>query len=87
MRRVVILGSTGSIGTQALDVISRNPELFTVVGVAAGGLVAETAAQVGVCLPASGAVLRHPAKPRAAIARTEEISNEGREATRIRFTP
>ena len=36
-RDVVILGSTGSIGTQALDVIRRNPELFRVVGLAAGG--------------------------------------------------
>jgi 1-deoxy-D-xylulose-5-phosphate reductoisomerase len=36
-RDIVILGSTGSIGTQALDVIRRNPELFRVVGLAAGG--------------------------------------------------
>ena len=28
MRRIVILGSTGSIGTQALDVISSHPDLF-----------------------------------------------------------
>ena len=34
---VLILGSTGSIGTQALDVIRRNPELFRVVGLAGGG--------------------------------------------------
>jgi len=31
------LGSTGSIGTQALDVIRRNPDQFTVVALAAGG--------------------------------------------------
>ena len=37
MRDIVILGSTGSIGTQALDVVARNPELFRVVGLAAGG--------------------------------------------------
>ncbi len=37
MRRVIILGSTGSIGTQALDVIRRNPERFSVVGLAASG--------------------------------------------------
>lgn len=37
MRRVVILGSTGSIGTQALDVIRRNPDRFEVVGLAASG--------------------------------------------------
>jgi 1-deoxy-D-xylulose-5-phosphate reductoisomerase len=35
-KRVAILGSTGSIGTQALDVISRYPERFAVVGLAAG---------------------------------------------------
>lgn len=29
-RRIAILGSTGSIGTQALDVIGRNPDLFEV---------------------------------------------------------
>ncbi|WP_104192256.1 1-deoxy-D-xylulose-5-phosphate reductoisomerase [Cryobacterium sp. Y82] len=36
MQRVIILGSTGSIGTQALDVIRANPERFEVVGLAAG---------------------------------------------------
>lgn len=36
MRRVIIAGSTGSIGTQALDVIHRNPDRFRVVGLAAG---------------------------------------------------
>lgn len=36
-RDVVILGSTGSIGTQALDVIRRNPDRFRVRGLAAGG--------------------------------------------------
>jgi 1-deoxy-D-xylulose-5-phosphate reductoisomerase len=36
MRRVIVLGSTGSIGTQALDVIRANRERFEVVGLAAG---------------------------------------------------
>jgi 1-deoxy-D-xylulose-5-phosphate reductoisomerase len=36
-RDVVILGSTGSIGTQALDVVRANPERFRVVGLTAGG--------------------------------------------------
>ena len=36
MRRVIILGSTGSIGTQALEVIRANPGRFDVVGLAAG---------------------------------------------------
>jgi 1-deoxy-D-xylulose-5-phosphate reductoisomerase len=35
--KVAILGSTGSIGTQALDIISRNPDRFELVGLAAGG--------------------------------------------------
>ncbi len=36
-RDVVILGSTGSIGTQALDVVRANPDLFRVVALTAGG--------------------------------------------------
>src|SRR5687767_15650470 len=36
VRRIVILGSTGSVGTQALDVIRANPDRFEVVGLAAG---------------------------------------------------
>nr|WP_090281041.1 1-deoxy-D-xylulose-5-phosphate reductoisomerase [Mycolicibacterium komanii]CRL77217.1 1-deoxy-D-xylulose 5-phosphate reductoisomerase [Mycolicibacterium komanii] len=51
-RRVLILGSTGSIGTQALDVIAANPDRFEVVGLAAGGgnpdLLAQQAAATGV---------------------------------------
>ncbi|EME52288.1 1-deoxy-D-xylulose 5-phosphate reductoisomerase [Rhodococcus ruber BKS 20-38] len=35
--RVLLLGSTGSIGTQALEVIAANPDRFEVVGLAAGG--------------------------------------------------
>jgi 1-deoxy-D-xylulose-5-phosphate reductoisomerase len=35
-KKVAILGSTGSIGTQALDVIERHPDRFEVVGLAAG---------------------------------------------------
>ncbi|MGV0605389.1 1-deoxy-D-xylulose-5-phosphate reductoisomerase [Mycolicibacterium sp. XJ1904] len=51
-RRVLILGSTGSIGTQALDVIAANPDRFEVVGLAAGGgnpdLLARQRAATGV---------------------------------------
>lgn len=36
MRRIIVLGSTGSIGTQALDVIRSNPRRFELVGLAAG---------------------------------------------------
>lgn len=37
MREIVILGSTGSIGVQALEVIAANPDSFKVVALAAGG--------------------------------------------------
>lgn len=37
MKDVVILGSTGSIGTQALDLVRANPDRFRVVGLTAGG--------------------------------------------------
>jgi 1-deoxy-D-xylulose-5-phosphate reductoisomerase len=36
MKRIVILGSTGSIGTQTLDVVRSLPEEFKVVGLGAG---------------------------------------------------
>jgi 1-deoxy-D-xylulose-5-phosphate reductoisomerase len=36
VRTLVILGSTGSVGTQALDVVRRNPDRFKVVGLSAG---------------------------------------------------
>jgi 1-deoxy-D-xylulose-5-phosphate reductoisomerase len=59
MRRVLILGSTGSIGTQALDVVRANPRRFEVVGLAAGsdraGLTAQ-AAEFGVEHTALGSV-------------------------------
>jgi 1-deoxy-D-xylulose-5-phosphate reductoisomerase len=48
----VILGSTGSIGTQALDIVRRNPGRFRAVALAAGGgnagLLARQAAEFGV---------------------------------------
>jgi 1-deoxy-D-xylulose-5-phosphate reductoisomerase len=51
-RTVLILGSTGSVGTQALDVIRRNRDRFQVVGLGAGGrqldLLEQQAAEFGV---------------------------------------
>lgn len=59
-RDVIILGSTGSIGRQALDVIERNPERFRVIGLSAGGgqpdLLAEQARRHGVTEVAVGEV-------------------------------
>ena len=59
MRRVLILGSTGSIGTQALDVIAANRDRFEVAGLAAGTDATALAAQAdrfGVKHTALGAV-------------------------------
>ncbi|HVS47087.1 MAG TPA: 1-deoxy-D-xylulose-5-phosphate reductoisomerase, partial [Verrucomicrobiae bacterium] len=50
-RKVAILGSTGSIGRQALDVIAGHPERFTVVGLAAGRNVELLRAQVATFAP------------------------------------
>ncbi len=66
-RTVVVLGSTGSIGTQALDIVAANPDRFRVTGLSAGGadpaaLVAQVRAHdvpaVAVADPAAGAVVR-----------------------------
>ncbi|GAB2918951.1 1-deoxy-D-xylulose-5-phosphate reductoisomerase [Micromonospora polyrhachis] len=51
-RDIVLLGSTGSIGTQAIDIVRRNPDRFRVVGLGAGGgnidLLAAQALELGV---------------------------------------
>lgn len=45
-REVVLLGSTGSIGTQAVDIVRKHPDRFRLVGIGAGGAkVGELAAQ------------------------------------------
>lgn len=45
MREVIILGATGSIGTQALDVIRKHRDKYSVLGLAAGGNNLELVAQ------------------------------------------
>ncbi|MFC0682512.1 1-deoxy-D-xylulose-5-phosphate reductoisomerase [Lysobacter korlensis] len=58
MRRVLVLGSTGSIGVQALDVLDANRDRFQLVGIAAGRnreLAADQAARFGVEHVAFGA--------------------------------
>jgi 1-deoxy-D-xylulose-5-phosphate reductoisomerase len=51
-REVVLLGSTGSIGTQAIDIVRRNPDRLRVAGLGAGGgqveLLAAQALELGV---------------------------------------
>jgi 1-deoxy-D-xylulose-5-phosphate reductoisomerase len=79
-RDVVILGSTGSIGTQALDIIRRNPGRFRVVALAAGGgnldLLARQAVEFGaaavaVATPAAAAQLQAALRSLLDLGRTE----------------
>ena len=46
MKSIIILGSTGSIGTNTLDIVQRFPEDFRVVGLTAGGNVEKLEAQI-----------------------------------------
>ena len=63
-RSISLLGSTGSIGVQALDVISRNPGRFEVIALAAGGSdPAALAAQVAAVRPRLVAVANASAVP------------------------
>ena len=48
-RRIILLGSTGSIGTQAIDLVHRNRDRFEVVGLSAGSNL-ELVAQQAVAL-------------------------------------
>ena len=52
MKRIAILGSTGSIGCSALSVVAAHPERLEVVGLAAGRNVERFAEQVGRVRPA-----------------------------------
>ena len=79
-RDVVILGSTGSIGTQALDIIRRNPDRFRVAALAAGGgnldLLARQAVEFGaaavaVATPAAAAQLQAALRALEDLGRTE----------------
>ena len=57
-RRVAVLGSTGSIGRQALDVLALHPEAFRVTALAAGSdgeQLTEQATRFGVSVTALGA--------------------------------
>src|SRR5438445_1157799 len=52
MKRIVILGSTGSIGTNTLDIISKFPEKFQAVGLTAANNVDKLEEQVRTFSPA-----------------------------------
>ncbi|MEH2191306.1 MAG: 1-deoxy-D-xylulose-5-phosphate reductoisomerase [Nostoc sp.] len=46
MKAITLLGSTGSIGTQTLDIVTQYPDQFRIVGLAAGNNVEMLAAQI-----------------------------------------
>ena len=46
MKAITLLGSTGSIGTQTLDIVRQHPDRFRLVGLAAGSNVELLAQQV-----------------------------------------
>ena len=56
MKRVVVLGSTGSIGVNTLKVVEAHPEEFQVVGLAAGSQVEPLAQQTRAFRPRAGAI-------------------------------
>lgn len=51
MKKITILGSTGSIGTQALDIIGKNPERFSVVALTCGRRLTLLAEQIDIYKP------------------------------------
>ena len=78
MRDVVILGSTGSIGTQTLEVIDQRRELFRVVGLSAGGgSIKRLARQVLDFQPAVVGVARASAVQDLQLALYAEVSRRG----------
>jgi 1-deoxy-D-xylulose-5-phosphate reductoisomerase len=78
-RGVLVLGSTGSIGTQALDVIRANPERFRLTGMAAGGTRPDTVALLA-------RLVVEFAVPRVAVA-SAEAAGALREALRAAGAP
>src|SRR5581483_9205065 len=56
MKGVVVLGSTGSVGENTLDVLGRHPERFRLVGIGANRNAARLAEQVLKWRPAYAAL-------------------------------
>lgn len=81
-QRLVILGSTGSVGTSTLDVVARHPERFEVVGLSAFQRVDELAAQCRTFRPRVAVVPTEAraAELRAAIAGTPTEVRVGADA-------
>lgn len=72
MRKISILGSTGSIGTQALDVIRQNPDKFSVMALACGRNIDLLSAQIDEFRPKI-AVIERPEDARILAERYPEV--------------
>jgi 1-deoxy-D-xylulose-5-phosphate reductoisomerase len=87
-RDVVILGSTGSIGTQALDVIGRDPDRFRVAGLAAGGGNPGLLAQQAIAFGAARVAVAQPsARADVQSALAAEASRAGRPVPELTAGP
>ena len=64
MKKIVILGSTGSIGTNTLDIVAKFPEHFQVIGLTAGTNDEKLEEQLRVFKPAAVALSDKPAAAR-----------------------
>ena len=58
MKRIALLGSTGSIGTQALDIIERNPEKYSVTALVCGSRTEDLCRQIENFRPEMAAVAK-----------------------------
>ncbi|WP_414562002.1 MULTISPECIES: 1-deoxy-D-xylulose-5-phosphate reductoisomerase [unclassified Anabaena] len=56
MKAITLVGSTGSIGTQTLDIVTQYPDQFRIVGLAAGGNVEMLATQIRQFRPSIAAI-------------------------------
>ena len=56
MKAITLLGSTGSIGTQTLDIVTQHPDQFRIVGLAAGRNVEMLAQQIRQFRPVIAAI-------------------------------
>ncbi len=63
MKAVTLLGSTGSIGTQTLDIVSQYPNQFRIVGLSAGRNVEMLAAQIRQFRPSIAAICEEEKLP------------------------
>lgn len=63
MKAITLLGSTGSIGTQTLDIVAQYPDQFRIVGLAAGRNVEMLIAQIRQFRPAIAAICEEDKLP------------------------